>query len=126
MTLFPYTTLFRSDNTFASEVRMPYMPMHTLGLSMEFLWKTGSFLVSGHFESSRHTSADDSKKLLDPYFLLNANFNQKIGANVSFFAVMRNILNTSYESMADYCMPGINVTLGMRFNIEPKQEKPNE
>jgi hypothetical protein len=39
--------------------------------------------------------------------------------------VLRNILNTSYESMAYYYMPGINVTLGMRFAIEPK-EKPGE
>jgi vitamin B12 transporter len=118
--------ILTGDNTFASEVRMPYMPMHTLGLSMEFLWKTGSFLVSGHFESSRHTSADDSKKSLDPYFLFNANFNQKIGANVSFFAVLKNILNISYQSLVDYPMPGISATLGIRFNIEPGQENPDE
>jgi vitamin B12 transporter len=118
--------ILTGDNTFASEIRMPYMPMHTLGLALEFLWTTGSFLVSGHFESLRHTSADNSERSLNPYFLLNANFNQKIGANISFFAVLKNILNTSYESMADYYMPGITMTLGLRFNIEPGKEKPNE
>jgi vitamin B12 transporter len=117
--------ILTEDNTFASGIRMPYMPMHTLGLSLEFLWITGSLLVSGHYESPRPTSADNSGRSLDPFFLLNTNFNQKIGAAVSVFAVLKNILNASYESLADHYMPGVNLTLGMRFNIEPKQEKPD-
>jgi vitamin B12 transporter len=113
--------ILTGDNTFASEIRMPYMPMHTLGLSLEFLWKTGSFLLSGHYESPRHTSADNSEKLLDSHFLLNANLNQQIGENLAAFMTLRNILNASYQSMVDYPMPGITMTIGMRFNIEPKK-----
>ncbi|MDR2096102.1 MAG: TonB-dependent receptor [Treponema sp.] len=110
---------------FSSEKRIPYMPDHTVGFSLDLLWKTGSFLISGHFESERYTDTANIT-VLDSHFLLNANINQKIGDNLTAFAVFRNLLNASYQSLSEYPMPGITMTLGMRFNIEPKQEKPGE
>jgi vitamin B12 transporter len=117
--------------TWASEKRIPYMPMHTIGASLDFSWgvtnspKAGSLLISGHFESLRFANTANITKL-DPYFLLNVNVNQQLGKNLAAFVVLHNILNTSYQSMSDYPMPGVTMTLGMRFNIEPKQEKPGE
>jgi vitamin B12 transporter len=117
--------------TWSSEKRIPYMPMHTIGASLDFPWgakgspKTGSLLISGHFESIRFADTSNITKL-PPYFLLNATINQQLGEHLAAFMAARNILNASYQSMADYPMPGITVTLGMRFNIEPKQEKTNE
>jgi vitamin B12 transporter len=110
--------------TWDSEKRIPYMPAHTLGVSLEISWETGSLAVSGRYESERDTHPRDYSKL-PPYFLLNANLNQKLGEHLAAFMSLRNILNTSYQSLADYPMPGITITLGVRFNIEPKQEKPN-
>jgi vitamin B12 transporter len=115
--------------TWASEKRIPYMPMHTIGASLDFPWgakgspKAGSLLISGHFESLRFTNTSNITKL-DPYFLLNVNINQQLGNHLTAFMVVRNILNTSYQSLVDYPMPGITMTLGIRFNIEPRQEKP--
>jgi vitamin B12 transporter len=104
---------------FYSDKRVPYNPEHTIGGSFGIFWDSGSFLVSGHFESVRY---DDraNLKVLKPYFLLNAAVNQKIGERFSAFAALRNILNTSYESFYDYPMPGITLTLGCRFNVEIK------
>ncbi|MDR0656109.1 MAG: TonB-dependent receptor [Treponema sp.] len=110
---------------FSSEKRIPYMPDHTVGFSVDLSWKTGSFLISGHFESERYSDTANIT-MLDSHFLLNANINQKIGDNLTTFAIFRNLLNASYQSFYEYPMPGITVTLGMRFNIEPKQEKTNE
>jgi vitamin B12 transporter len=117
--------------TWASEKRIPYMPMHTIGASLYFFWgakdspKAGSLLISGHYESLRYTKTDNITKL-DPHFLLNVNVNQQIGKNLTAFAAARNLLNTSYESFDDYPMPGITVTLGVRFNFEPTREKPHD
>jgi vitamin B12 transporter len=110
--------------TWDSEKRIPYMPAHTLGGALEIAWKTGSLALAGRYESERDTNPRSRSKL-PPYFLLNANLNQKLGEGFAAFMVLRNILNTSYQSLADYPMPGITMTIGIRFNLEPKQEKPN-
>jgi outer membrane cobalamin receptor len=104
---------------FNDDKRIPYSPVHTIGGSLEIQWKTGSVLISGHFESLRY---DDRANLseLKPYFLLNATVNQKIGKNLTVFGVLRNILNESYQSFNDYPMPGITLTIGLRANLEVK------
>jgi vitamin B12 transporter len=103
--------------TWASDKRIPYMPAHTIGASADISWETGSFLVSGHFESSRYTETANISKL-DPCFLLDFTVNQKIGSRLTAFGVIRNALNVSYESFSDYPMPGITITAGMRINFE--------
>jgi vitamin B12 transporter len=117
--------------TWSSEKRIPYMPMHTIGASLDFSWgaknspRAGSLSISGHYEDLRFANTSNATKL-DPYFLLNANVNQQIGKNLATFMTLRNILNVSYQSMANYPMPGITMTIGMRFNIELKKENPGE
>jgi len=107
---------------FNDDKRIPYSPVHTIGGSLEIQWKTGSVLISGHFESLRY---DDRANIseLKPYFLLNAAVNQKIGKNLIVFGVLRNILNESYQSFADYPMPGITLTIGMKLNFDIKGSK---
>jgi vitamin B12 transporter len=105
-----------------SDKRIPYMPMHTVGASVNMPWKTGtpkagSLLVSGHYETLRYADTSNITEM-DPYFLLTVNVNQQINKNVSAFAAARNILNTSYESFNGYPMPGVTITIGMRFNYE--------
>jgi vitamin B12 transporter len=106
--------------TFASDKRIPYNPEHTVGGSLDICWDTGSILISGHYESLRyHDTANLTA--LKSYFLLNAAVNQKIKENFTAFGIVRNILNTSYESFYDYPMPGITITLGLRANFDIKR-----
>jgi len=106
--------------TFNSGKKIPYNPDHTLNASLEFFWKSGSFYISGFFESGKyHDTANITA--LKPVFLLNARINQKIKSSLNFFAVLRNMLNISYESFYDYPMPGLTLTLGMRINVHFKQ-----
>jgi outer membrane cobalamin receptor len=113
--------LLSFDYDFDSDKRIPYSPEHTIGASLEVFWDSGSFSFSGHYESVRY---DDRANLvkLKPHFLINATVNQKIGGNFMFFGAVRNLLNESYESFYRYPMPGITLTLGMKFNIEVKNE----
>jgi outer membrane cobalamin receptor len=115
--LLSYLLSFGYD--FDSDKRIPYNPMHTIGASLEVQWETGSLLISGHYESPRYNDRANLIPLNQP-FLLNATVNQKTGKNAAVFGVLRNILNESYESFADYPMPGITLTVGVRANMEIK------
>jgi vitamin B12 transporter len=98
---------------FANSYRIPYMPTHIVGASLDIPWKTGSLLVSAHWESTRYADPNNLMPL-DPYCLLNLTVNQDIGSHVTVFGVVRNMLNALYTSFAEYPMPGMNLTLGLR------------
>jgi len=105
---------------FSSDKRIPYSPAHTIGASLEISWKNGSVLFNGQYESSRYEDRANLSRL-KPQFLLNASVNQKIGNYFTVFGALRNILNESYQSFADYPMPGISLTVGLRANPELKK-----
>ena len=115
--IFQLSWLLSGDLTFSDKRRIPYMPIHTIGASLELPWKTGSLIISGHFESSRFTETGNIIKL-DPCFLLNIIYNQKLKKNIGIFGKINNVLNSNYVSFADYPMPGINLTLGMNMNFK--------
>lgn len=104
---------------FSSDKRIPYMPAHTIGGSLDIPWETGSLLVSAHYESTRYSDRTNLSKL-KPHFLLNVTASQKIGKYLTVSAVARNILNQSYESYSDYPMPGFNLTLGLKAQFGVK------
>jgi vitamin B12 transporter len=109
--------------TYTSDKRIPYMPLHTIGASLDIPWQAGSLgpgslLVSGHYETLRYGNTANTTKL-DPYFSLTVNINQKLGRYLTAFGIVRNALNTYYESFEDYPMPGLSITLGVRMNFEP-------
>ena len=111
-------------NTFASDKRSAYSPVHTLGSSVEIHWRSGYAAISGHFESLRYTDIENNVSL-KPLFLLNANINHKFGKQLSGFAAVKNILNSSYETVRGYFpmqypMPGTTFTLGIRTQFEAK------
>jgi vitamin B12 transporter len=114
---------------FADNLRIPYMPKHVLGLSVEIPWHTGSprregsLSVSGRYESLRFADTGNLIKL-DDYALINMTVNQRIGKTITAFGSLRNILNTQYVSFAGYPMPGITFTAGLRVNFDlPPAEK---
>ncbi|MDR3123736.1 MAG: TonB-dependent receptor, partial [Treponema sp.] len=100
--------------------RIPYMPTHIIGASLDIPWKTGSLLVSAHWESSRYADPNNLM-VLDPYCLVNLTVNQDIGSHVTVFGVVRNTLNALYTSFAEHPMPGVNVTLGLRAKFGKQQ-----
>ena len=118
--LFQVSWLLSGNLSFNDALRIPYMPMHTLGISLEFPWRSsvkklpGSLTFSGRFESLRYADTGNIIKL-DPCFLLNIIYNQKLNNNFSLFAKINNVLNAHYVSFADYPMPGISMTLGLNM-----------
>jgi vitamin B12 transporter len=108
--------LLNDGLSYADSYRIPYMPSHIIGGSMGLDWKSGSFLISAHYESLRY--ADTLNRMeLAPYCLVNINYNQDIGKHVTAFAVLRNVLNELYTSFAEYPMPGLTLTVGARVTF---------
>jgi vitamin B12 transporter len=121
--IYQLSWLLSGGLSFSDNIRIPYMPMHSLGASLELPWSSGSLTFSGRFESKRYTSTSNIIAL-DPFFLLNIVYNQNVNENLSFFGRINNVLNTHYFSFADYPMPGLSITLGvnMGFNSFGKRE----
>ncbi|MDR0628342.1 MAG: TonB-dependent receptor [Treponema sp.] len=114
--------LLSGDATFADSYRIPYMPTYIIGGSVDLLWKTGSFLFSAHYETTRY--ADTLNQMaLDPHCIVHLTWNQHIGKSLTAFASWRNILNAHYESFAGYYMPGISLTLGIRAKLPIRTEQ---
>jgi outer membrane cobalamin receptor len=114
--------LLNEGLTYKDNYRIPYMPTHIIGGSVGLDWKTGSLLVSAHYESLRY--ADTLNRMnLSPYCLVNINYNQDIGTYITSFAVLRNALNQLYTSFAEYPMPGLTLTVGVRFQAS-REKKP--
>jgi outer membrane cobalamin receptor len=109
--------LLTGSLTFADAYRIPYMPNHIAGGSVDLSWGkagfAGSALISLHYETTRYADTMNTM-VLDPYFLMHATINQGLGERLTAFASFRNIFNAHYESFASYYMPGVSLALGVR------------
>jgi outer membrane cobalamin receptor len=117
--------LLSGDATFADSYRIPYMPTHIIGGSVDVVWKTGSFLLSAHYETTRYADTLN-EMVLDPHCIVHATWNQHVGKYLTAFASLRNMLNAHYESFAGYYMPGISLTLGIRTKFEVSKKPGTE
>jgi vitamin B12 transporter len=104
-------------------LRIPYMPTHIVGGVVDLMWRTGSVMVSAHWESVRY--ADTLNEMpLEAYCLATVTVNQDIGKHWSAFFVVRNALNALYTSFAEYPMPGMSLTIGLRAKWTPLKKSP--
>jgi vitamin B12 transporter len=101
--------------TWKDEKRIPYQPSHTVGLSLEVPWTEGSARLSGHYEGVRYGDTNNLRPL-EPYFLLGIEVNQGLGQHLAAFLSVQNLLNRDYETYADYPMPGLTVTVGVKVH----------
>jgi vitamin B12 transporter len=113
---FQMSWLLSGNLGFADGYRIPYMPAHIIGGSVDLQWKSGSLLVSAHYESTRYADTLN-EMVLEPYCVMHATVNQGIGKNFTVFGSLRNILNAHYESFAGYYIPGISLTVGGRVKL---------
>jgi vitamin B12 transporter len=120
---FQLSWLLSGSLSFADGYRIPYMPTHIVGGSADLRWKTGSLLLSAHYETTRYADTLNEMSLA-PYCIVHGTLNQGIGKHLTVFASLRNILNARYESFAGYHMPGLTATMGLRMNFESGKTPP--
>jgi vitamin B12 transporter len=114
---FQFSWLLNGDLGYANSFRIPYMPTHIIGGAVDLAWRTGSVMVSAHYEGTRYADTLN-QMVLDPHCIVHATLNQKAGKNFTIFVSLRNILNAQYESFASYYMPGISLVCGARFKYD--------
>ena len=102
--------------TIEDDKRMPYNPIHMVGLGAEFNWNSGQINLMAKYTSERYTTTSNVTEL-KPYFLLDINFSQKIKL-FTIFASIKNAVNSLYFLQDGYPMPGGSVTLGLKVNYE--------
>jgi outer membrane cobalamin receptor len=114
--------LLNDELDFDDALRIPYMPAHIIGASVDLPWnesapnRSGSLLVSAHWESVRYADTLNHMELA-PYCLVTITVNQNVGKNFTVSGALRNALNELYTSFAEYPMPGLNLTLGCRWRL---------
>ncbi|HOV37946.1 MAG TPA: TonB-dependent receptor plug domain-containing protein [Spirochaetales bacterium] len=116
------TYVLTDDLTFSDDKRMPYAPVHTLGMGVEVLWESGSLSVSQQYRSERYTTPVNAAPL-DPYFTLDVDLVQSLGAPWTLFVSAKNALGSSYQLVEGYPMPRTTLSMGVRYTWE---EKPNQ
>jgi len=110
-----FTNLLTDGLTLADHRRMPYKPLHTLGLGARWRWESGSVSLRGHFESIRYTST------LNLYYLpsfctVDVTFDQALGGGLTLFSSVTNALNQGYQTVEGYPLPGAAFTVGLRVS----------
>jgi hypothetical protein len=118
---FQFGWLLSEDLDFAKSFRIPYMPTHIIGGSIDLAWETGSILFSAHYETTRYADTTNQIALV-PNCVAHATLNQDMGKYLVFFTSLRNIFNAHYESFASYYMPGISLVCGIRAKFNIKKE----
>lgn len=86
--------------------QLDYVPIHSAYGEILWSFKTWMVLMSNHFTSARNVQSDK----LPGFYLVQANITYEI-KNIRFFIDVNNILNTEYQMIAWYPMPGRNVQL---------------
>ena len=84
----------------------------TAVLSLNFL----DFTLEANYTGKRYIS-DLNISYLKPYLLLNASATLKSWNVVKPYFRLDNILNVDYESVPNYPMPGISLTVGVKSSF---------
>lgn len=111
-----YTFLFTFDltkgYTLDDNRRLPYIPVHDIGAGITYEANQHLVSLKAKVQSSRLYGTD---KYLEPYLLLNLNYQYTFDAHWQASAALDNLLNTSYQLQPGYPMPLLTFRLGLTF-----------
>lgn len=99
--------------------QLTYTPIHKGGLTVTSSLKTWTFLVNNVVIGERFITADNENSL-PAYTLVNLRLAKEVRMNrynLNIHASVNNLLNTSYQSVANRAMPGINYQIGINLNF---------
>jgi len=109
---FLLTYVLTDDLGWKDDKRIPYQPVHTFSLGIEFAWKSGSLTFSERYASERFTTVDNVTRL-DPYFTMDVDLVQRIGIYSLLFSI-KNAFGADYRLVDGYPMPGCSVHTGLK------------
>ncbi len=104
--LLNYTWNLSAGNTFASNVRLPNVRMHTVKFTTAYEFGFGSAALTGSYQSKNASTKG--------FFLLDAVVNFTIAEDYEVYVAVDNLLNTSYQVVSGYPMPGTQLRIGAK------------
>lgn len=100
---------------------IPYMPNEIISLFAEYKNNIVNIYSDIIYNSFRYyNQGNDANSIIHPFTLLNINFNKEINIFNNILLInlaINNILNTNYQYVRNYPMPGINYNLSLNYRI---------
>lgn len=111
--------------------QLPYTPKHSGSVQAAVRYKTLSISYNGALSSFRYRPGDQiPENLVESWATHDIRVSvQKFSTNKTlhqFFAEFNNIMNSQYEIIRFYPMPGFNFRVGYTVNIQSKQSTKNK
>jgi outer membrane cobalamin receptor len=104
--------------TLADNLRVPFVPIHNLGVTGRLHTGIHTFSAEVHYESDKFTDAANTPATtLAGYAVLNAGYRAAVTENLVFSIALRNILNAVYFTQSGYPMPPFSVVTGMEVKL---------
>ncbi|MCK3685231.1 TonB-dependent receptor [Maribellus sp. YY47] len=109
------------NETNALNRQLEYVPLHSGNIYTTANLHSFDFTIDGRYSDSMYTD-EEVKNVLDPYFLLNATVGYKLKINdqnkLRISGMVRNLLDTAYQTSWGYAMPGINYRISVTYNFK--------
>ena len=110
-----YNKLLKEGITYGKKIM--WTPDNVGTARLNFKNKEWSAYISANYMGKRYTS-NLNISYLKPYCLLDAGITFEPVKKIKIYVDLKNALNTQYECVPDYPMPGINLTLGVKYNTK--------
>ncbi len=108
-----------SENDPSVGYQLPYTPKHRFGLNASLIFKKYRFSINNYYTGKRY-GIDVINEEIDDFFITNITMskNFSIGKNmISVEGQVLNLLDTEYQNVKRYAMPGRNYLLSLNFII---------
>ncbi|MBN2531801.1 MAG: TonB-dependent receptor [Spirochaetales bacterium] len=109
---FLYSFALSGDLDIGDDVRIPYVPVHSLDASLLYtLLKKNTFAIKAHYEGRKYINQDNSK-YLPSLFLLDVSYTLELTKYFSFYIAFDNLFNIMAFGMDNYPLPGFSLRTG--------------
>ncbi|MBN2440337.1 MAG: TonB-dependent receptor [Spirochaetales bacterium] len=116
---FNYSFVLKGSNTDYSledDLRVPYVPLHTVNLGIEYKDKKNLISVNSRIESERWDDEGNSIRI-DPYWIMNASFKRIISNNVTLSFGVYNISTETGQTINEYPLPPVSFKTGIEITF---------
>ncbi len=111
-----YTALLDKSNSHTYGKRIMWTPDFTASITISLNFRPILFTLEANYTGLRYCS-NMNISYLKPYTLVNAICELKSINHFKPYVRVDNILNTQYESVENYPMPGISLSLGLKMTF---------
>ncbi|MBN2440585.1 MAG: TonB-dependent receptor [Spirochaetales bacterium] len=108
---FLYSFSLSEDIPLEDDLRVPYIPIHSLDVNLHYQAGKNTFGIHSHYEGVKYSDQANSA-LLPQLFIMDASYTYKVTQNFSLYLAADNLFNESSQSMANYPLPGFSLRTG--------------